>query len=150
MASKFWYEVTPERLVLENIRVKALFPNFGLVCIEGVLQWHGSVSEFPPGLQAVPLNILIEYPPAFPASPPQVRLLNSEIGSHEVGHQWHRWFNGNICFIRPRYWQISTTTDEIISKVEDWYFNYLASKAGLIANMPDTGRANIPPLTEGL
>jgi hypothetical protein len=144
MAGKLWYEVNAERLVLEFMRVKALYPTFRLIRAGDVLKWHGSVSDFPPGVHAVPLNIIVEYLPAFPASPPTVHLLNSEIGAHEVGHSWHRWYGGDICFIRPRYWQISTTTEEIISKVADWYFNYLATKAGLIPEMPDVGRARIP------
>lgn len=150
MAGNLWYEVNAERLILEFIKVKAHYPSFRLVKTAGVLKWCGSVSEFPPNVRAQPLKIVIEYLSAFPALAPRVQLLNPEIGNHELGHTWHRWYNGDICFIRPRYWQISTTTDEIISKIEDWYFNYLATKSGLIPNMPDIGRASIPAnLDEG-
>ena len=44
----------------------------------------------------------------------------------------------------PKNWQIGTTADEIILKLEDWYFNYIALKNGLIEEMPEVGRAILP------
>ncbi len=146
MTGKLWYDVWPGRFVLEYLRVKARYNAFQLVRADSVLQWHGEVCVFPPGVLADPLKVIIEYPEAFPASAPRVQVVSPKIDPTEIGHAWHRWPSGNICFIKPRYWQISTTTDEIIAKVEDWYFNYLAKKAGLIENMPDVGRANIETL----
>jgi len=46
-----------------------------------------------------------------------------------------------VCYVKPSEWQLGTTADEIISKLEDWYFNYVAVKNGLIEEMPDVGRA---------
>ncbi len=45
---------------------------------------------------------------------------------------------------KPKNWQIGTTADEIISKLEDWYFNYIAVKNNLIEAMPEVGRATLP------
>lgn len=86
----------------------------------------------------------VEYPEDFPATYPDAFIVSPELPSEEVGHAWHRWpRRGNICFVKPKNWQIGTTADEIISKLEDWYFNYIAVKNNLIAAMPDLGRASL-------
>lgn len=100
--------------------------------------------EIPEGVNAPPLHFLIIYPEAFPAIPPEVEVVSPKLDPSEWGHEWHRWQNGDVCFVRPSKWQSSTTADEIVKKVFDWYFNYLAKKEGLIDKMPDVGRAALP------
>ena len=95
------------------------------------------------GTSAEPLEISVIYPEAFPTRPPVVKVIRPALSPSEVGHQWHRWLEGNVCFIRPTEWSIATTADEVISKVSDWYFNYVAVKRGLIPTMPDSGRAEL-------
>ena len=69
--------------------------------------------------------------------------LNPILDSTDVGHEWHRWVEGNVCYIRPRDWNIATTVDQIIDKVTDWYHNYMAVKLGLVDRMPDVGRVTL-------
>jgi ubiquitin-protein ligase len=150
MATQRWHQFDPQRLVLEYIRVKKKYPSFYLVDKEGELSWHGCVASVPTGIEVSPLRVRIDYPSSYPALPPSVDMLGSNISPEEVGHSWHRWpRTGSICYVRPRDWQVSTTCDEVISKVEDWYFNYVAKKAGLIAEMPDIGRAELLSMDQG-
>jgi hypothetical protein len=143
MAVLRWYELNPQRLVLESIRVNLSHPGFRLRRANGSLSWRGQTDDVPPGVLAPPLKYWVYYRDAFPAVPPAVWIVSPEIDPSEWGHKWHRWQSGDVCYVRPSRWQVSTTCDEIISKVSDWYFNYTAKKAGLIAEMPETGRACI-------
>jgi hypothetical protein len=87
----------------------------------------------------------VEYSEDFPATSPDAYIVKPDLPPGEVGHEWHRWpLKGNICFVRPKNWQIGTTADEIISKLGDWYFNYTAFKNGLIEAMPEVGRVALP------
>ena len=144
MAGNFWYEMFPQRLVLEVIRVQSFDSSFRLRRWLGTLCWEGRVVEIPDGVEAPPLHFLIVYPDAFPAIAPEVEIVSPDLDPAEWGHDWHRWRNGDVCYVQPSKWQISTTADEIIKKVGDWYFNYVAKKQGLIEKMPDLGRAALP------
>lgn len=145
MRAVTWYDLFPDRLVLEVIRVKSFRSDVTLKRINTTLYWECETSEIPEGLQVPPLRFLLAYPQAFPAIPPNVEIVSPELDPTELGHEWHRWFSGDVCYVRPVRWQVSTTADEIIAKVGDWYFNYTAKKAGMISKMPDVGRAVIPP-----
>jgi len=144
MAPETWYELFPGRLVLETIRVKSFQEELVLEKSGDTLYWECEAKELPAGVEVPPLRFRVVYPEAFPAIPPQVEIISPEIDPTEWGHNWHRWPSGDICFVRPVRWQVSTTADEIIKKVEDWYFNFTAKKAGLVAEMPDIGRAEVP------
>src|SRR5258706_9029514 len=144
MAEVAWYDLFPHRLVLERIRVEASEPSFVLKRLRGALYWEGRAIEIPEGTDAPPLHFLVEYPEAFPASLPWVEIISPELSPTEWGHEWHRWWNGNVCYVRPSKWQISTTADEIIRKVRDWYFNYVAKKNSLGVRMPVAARAPLP------
>ena len=143
MADPCWYDASPARLVLESIRVSQSGRPFRLRRMGNFIYWLGSIGDMPPGVDAAPAEIIVWYPQAFPAIPPKVLLISPEIGDDEVGHTWHRWRNGEICFVQPSRWNPATTADEVISKVAEWYFNYTAKKAGLIDEMSDVGRAPI-------
>jgi hypothetical protein len=144
MAAMTWYELFPHRLVLETIRVRSSDSSFLLKRLGGTLYWEGRALEIPEGAEAPPLHFLVVYPEAFPATPPGVEIISPELSSTEWGHEWHRWWNGNVCYVRPSRWQVSSSADEIIKKVGDWYFNYVAKKQGMITKMPDVGRAKLP------
>jgi hypothetical protein len=147
MQSITWYEAVPHRLILETIRVSTLKPSFTLRRRKGILYWVGKSFEIPQGTSASPLHFAVLYPEGFPAVPPSVEIISPELNSAEWGHDWHRWRDGDICYVRPSKWQTSTTADEIILKVKDWYFNYVAKKSGLASTMPDVGRVSLPATT---
>ena len=109
--------------------------------VGATLYWECETAEMPREVNAAPLRYLIVYPEAFPAVPPNIEIVSPDLDPSEWGHEWHRWPSGNICYIRPSKWQVGTTADEIIRKIDDWYFNYTAKKGGLIAEMPEMGRA---------
>ena len=67
--------------------------------------------------------------------------ISPKLPPEEWGHKWHRWADGRVCIVHPDRWDISYTARDVIDKVADWYFNYLAYKNGLIGEMPDVGRA---------
>jgi hypothetical protein len=142
-----WYELFPERLVLEVRRVQKLNRNFKLRRAKTLLYWEGEVSDVPSGIVVAPLRFLLLYMSAYPATPPEVTVLSPNSSPNKLGHDWHRYNNGNVCYVRPTHWRVSTTADEVIEKVADWYFNYTAKKAGLVDAMPDVGRAVIEPAT---
>jgi hypothetical protein len=144
MAAKNWYHLFPHRLVLETMRVKTCGLPFVLKRLDDILYWEGRTHTVPEGVDAPPLHFLVVYPEAFPAIPPNVEVVSPDLDPAEWGHEWHRWWDGNVCYVRPSRWQVSTTADEIIKKVEDWYFNYTAKKEGLIGKMPDVGKAELP------
>jgi hypothetical protein len=140
-----WYEFDHKRLVLEHLRVLARYPQFVLHCEpNGLLYWAGEINLSVPGLVPPPLRLRVDYPESFPAEYPKVYVTSPSIPENEYGHEWHRWgVDETICYIRPNKWQIGTTADQIISKAEDWYFNYVALKHSLIDKMPDEGRAKL-------
>jgi len=140
-----WYELDHSRLVLEYLRVLRKNP----CCVlnrgsNSILYWTGEVRIEVGRIKPDTLVYRVEYPEDFPASYPDVFVVEPELPIEEVGHTWHRWpRRGNICYVPPGHWQVGTTADEIISKLEDWYFNYIAFKNDLIEAMPDTGRADL-------
>jgi len=149
MAAVTWYEFDRLRLVSEYLQVRARYPEFRLKRDGSVLSWHGSVHAVPRGLEAPRLKIRIDYPEAYPAFSPRVALLESTIRPDEIGHAWHRYpGTGSICYVNPRNWLISTTCADVIAKVEDWYFNYLAKKGGLVVEMPEVGRITLADAEE--
>ena len=137
-----WYDAFPSRLVLEVERVNQLQRHFILRRNGSFLYWCGVIDDIPNGVTADPLVVRIWYPEAFPAVGPSVYIVSPELGDSELGHDWHRWYDGRVCVVEPRYWQMSTVA-EVIEKTGDWYCNYTAKKAGLISCMPDVGRAEI-------
>jgi hypothetical protein len=149
MLETTWYELLPHRLVLETFRVNSCDESFVLKRLDRTLYWEGRALDIPEGTDAPALHFLVVYPEAFPAIPPEVEIVSPDLSPDEWGHEWHRWMNGDVCYVRPSKWQVSTTAEEVIKKVSDWYFNYVAKKNGLIAKMPDYGRAELPPRTIG-
>lgn len=140
---KTWFEADPARLVREYDLVRAAFPEFELSRSEGIITWNGQTGELPAGVDAVPLKFTVEYPSGFPIAAIKVRPISPELPAVEWGHEWHRWSDGRVCIVKPRLWDISYTAADVIEKVADWYFNYLAYKHGLITKMPDAGRASL-------
>lgn len=140
-----WYELDRARLVLEYLRVSQKYPQFTLRRGESdSLYWTGDLSLSVGNLTPDPLELRLEYPDSFPAEYPKVYVVKPELPAEEIGHDWHRWGAwGTICYVKPKEWQLGTTADEIIAKSEDWYFNYVAFKNGLIDKMPDIGRATL-------
>lgn len=139
-----WYGAFPARLILEVERVRQLDRPFALRRHGSFLYWYGAIQDIPAGVTADPLTVRIWYLEAFPAVAPWVYIVSPELDVFEVGHDWHRWYDGAICVVQPRYWQMSTAA-EVIQKTADWYYNYTAKKAGLISGMPDIGRVEIKP-----
>lgn len=140
---KSWYEADRARLVHESRLVRASYPDFELKLKDGRLVWQGSASDIPDGIEAPPLCFRVEYPTGYPVAAIRVMPLSPDLPPEEWGHEWHRWEDGRICIVKPEKWDISYTARDVIEKVTDWYFNYLAYKHGLIAQMPDAGRAVI-------
>jgi hypothetical protein len=138
-----WYGAFPARLVLEVCRVDKLNRGFKLCRRGSLLFWDGKLADAPDCVNPEPLHVHVMYPQAYPATRPYIFIVSPELDPAEVGHAWHRWADGDVCIVEPKYWQMSTTAAEVIEKVADWYFNYTARKAGLIGKMPDVGRAQI-------
>jgi hypothetical protein len=140
-----WYELDHARLVLEHLRVLRRYPQFVLQRGKNSdLFWIGELSLVVGPITPDPMILRVEYPESFPAEFPKVHVTKPELSSEEVGHKWHRWpIGGTVCYVKPKEWQVGTTADEIIAKVEDWYFNYVAYKNDLIASMPELGRASL-------
>ena len=141
-----WYELDHSRLVLEYLRVSRAYPHCVLNrASNSTLYWTGESKIEVGRIRPDTMAFRVEYPEDFPATYPDAYIVRPELPPEEVGHEWHRWpRRGNICFVKPKNWQIGTTADEIISKLEDWYFNYIAVKNNLIEAMPEVGRAILP------
>lgn len=138
---KSWFEADRARLVEECRLVRAAYPSFALRLVGGRIAWVGEVNDIPAGVEAEPLRFRVEYPSGFPAAAIRVTPLSPELPPEEWGHDWHRWGDGRVCIVHPDRWDISYTARDVIEKVADWYFNYLAFKNDLIEEMPDVGRA---------
>lgn len=141
MKPRSWFEADRERLVSEYRLVRGSHPSFELSLVEGRIAWEGETSDLPPGVEAEPLRFRFEYPAGFPAAAIRVTPISPKLPPEEWGHKWHRWGDGRVCIVHPDQWDISYTARDVIDKVADWYFNYLAYKNGLIGEMPDVGRA---------
>lgn len=140
---KSWFEADRNRVVLEYGFVHSSYPDFELKLVEGLLAWEGQITEHPQSVEAPPLRFRVEYPSGFPVAAIRVFPISPELPSDEWGHEWHRWADGRVCIVKPSLWDISYTARDVIEKVADWYFNYLAYKNRLISKMPDTGRAQV-------
>lgn len=140
---KSWFEADPNRVVHEYELVHDAYPGFELKFVEGLLAWEGEASDRPPSIDAPPLRFRVEYPAGFPVAALKVFPISPALPSDEWGHEWHRWKDGRVCIVKPNLWDISYTARDVIEKVFDWYFNYLAYKHGLIPKMPDAGRAKL-------
>ena len=69
MASKRWYELFPQRLVLEVIRVKSINQSVMLRRWRGEsLFWDIKAVEVPQGTEVPALHFLVLYPEAFPTN----------------------------------------------------------------------------------
>lgn len=140
---KSWFEGDRNRLVREYGLVHAVYSDFDLKFVGGLLSWEGWTTEHPPSVEAPPLHFRVEYPNGFPVAAIKVFPISPALPPDEWGHEWHRWEDGRVCIVKPNRWDISYTARDVIEKVADWYFNYLAYKHGLIAKMPDSGRAKL-------
>jgi len=138
-----WFEGDRSRLVQEYSLVHSAYPDFELKFAEGLLTWEGQTTESPPSINAPPLRFRVEYPHGFPIAAIRVFPISPELPPEEWGHEWHRWEDGRVCIVKPSRWDISYSARDVIEKVADWYFNYLAYKNGLISKMPDAGRAKL-------
>lgn len=138
-----WFEADRRRLVAEVEGVRKDFPDFKLLLKDGLLTWEGETADIPPGIQFVPMRMRLIYPAGFPAAPIRVFPLQSEIPAEAWGHKWHRWEDGAVCIGHPEDWDMSYTASDVIGKVGDWYFNFVALLYELISEMPDVGRAVI-------
>jgi hypothetical protein len=138
-----WYELDHARLVIERSKVSAGYPEFVLKRAgNGILYWLGKIELSVGTIRPPALQLRIEYPEGFPAIYPDAFVIEPTLPEDHVGHKWHRWpTTGTICYVKPKSWQLGTTADNVISKCEDWYFNYIAVTNGLIEEMPDVGRA---------
>lgn len=143
MPPKYWFNADPLRLVREYELVHSAYPEFQLGMKDGLLMWEGQTSAIPPRVDSPPLIFRVEYPSGFPIAAIKVFPLSPALPPEEWGHDWHRWQDGRVCIVKPRLWDISYTARDVIAKVGDWYFNYLAYKHKLIAEMPNVGRAVI-------
>jgi hypothetical protein len=139
----YWYEFSPDRLWTENESVKRGHSHFTLEIVAGRASWAGETSDVPKGTEAPPLKFRVVCSPGYPACRPWVQLISPDLGEELIGHEWHRFYDGEICVGRPSAWTPHHMIDEVITKVEDWYFNFVAKRAGLIATFPRTGRAQI-------
>lgn len=148
MKPRAWFEADRSRLVSEYRLVRDAYPGFSLVLADGRLAWEGETADIPPGIEAEPLRFRVEYPSGFPVAAIRVRPISPELPLEEWGHKWHRWEDGRICIVHPDQWDVSYTARDVIEKVVDWYFNYLAFKYDLIAEMPDVGRAVLMQASE--
>jgi hypothetical protein len=140
-----WFEADRRRLVLEVEAVRRDYPNFTLLSRDSLLFWEGETADVPLGIEAQSLRFQVVYRVGFPITPIRVHPLNPDIPADMWGHQWHRWSDGSICIGNPNEWDLTYTASDVIAKVVDWYFNFVAYNEGLIAAMPDVGRAMIEP-----
>lgn len=138
-----WYEADKKRLVLEYEKVKSKYPQFKLGIYEGCLAWEGEIHFDSEDKDFIPLKVRIIYDDSYPISPPKVFPIEPKIPDNLWGHEWHRWEEGNICYVNPKNWSINYYTVDVISKVQTWYINFLLYAFKKIDKMPDVGIATI-------
>lgn len=148
MKPRTWFEADRRRLVSEFRLVRGTHPAFPLGLADGQLAWECETSDVPDGVEAEPLRFRVEYPAGFPAAAIRVMPISPALPPENWGHKWHRWEDGRVCIVHLDRWDVSYTALDVIEKVSDWYFNYLALKHDLIKEMPDVGRAVITPEEE--
>jgi len=136
-----WHELDKTRLVLEFERIKKFYPSFQICKDEDNIAWEGAVSLIPEGINEPPLRIRIILGEGFPVVAPKIKPISPEIPEEVWGHQWHRWEDGYLCYVKPHLWKVVYHITDIIEKAEMWYFNYLAYKHKLVDKMPDSGFA---------
>lgn len=136
-----WFEADHARLVLEYVLMGHAHPEFSLRWLDMRPVWEGELREQIPGFETLPLQVRLRYPPGYPIRPVMVVPLAPELPPDRLGHAWHRFDGGNLCIGDPTRWEPTFTAVDVVAKVSDWYFNYLACDLGLIDAMPDVGRA---------
>lgn len=138
-----WYEFDKKRVVLEYQKMQRKYPKFTLCKYEGKLAWEGEVDLIPESVNGIPLKVRLIYPDGFPIRPPKVYPIEPDLPKELWGHKWHRWEDGNICYVSPTLWDMRFTAVEVVEKIEIWYFNFWAFISGLIDKMPDKGIADV-------
>lgn len=141
----FWFEADHARLVNE-VRAMQEFPDFTLsLSSQKQLIWEGEAfAPWPNEVgygDPVPLRVRLTYPLAFPIAPINVMPLSPELPTRYWGHEWHRWSDGSLCLGHPDQWDISYSARDVVEKVSEWWFNFLAYLFAHIDEMPDVGRA---------
>jgi len=132
-----WYEINHKRFVLEYIKIKNKYPDFLLHKINDDLVWDGEVKFF----NNMPLKIRIVLEDSYPVVAPKIFPIDSNIPKEQWGHEWHKWEEGNICYVNPKDWSQKYYLVEIIDKVKVWNFNFFCYKNELVPQMPDVGLA---------
>lgn len=138
-----WFDMGRQRLAFEVHQLLLRFPDVDIELVDGELHVRGFIRCAPGGLEAEPLEFDLSCPQAFPAWAPKVKVVAPDLSQVAWGHKWHLLPEGRICFVRPSEWDIAFSLADVLDKVSDWYFNYLAVKHGLAAMMPDVGRVQL-------
>lgn len=139
-----WFDVSKKRLAYEVLELRRRHPQFTLYrSSENDIRAQGVISDIPPGIIAPPLCVEIICPAGYPAVAPKVRVISPDLSSAQSGHRFHLWSDRSICFVRPSDWDISYCLADVVDKLEDWYFNYVAVTSGLAREMGDVGRVSV-------
>ena len=145
-----WYDSDKKRFVLEYEKIKAKYPQLKLAIYKDCISWEG-VIHFDPkhneDKEFISLKVRIVCDDSYPIKAPKVFPIEPEIPEELWGHKWHRWKDGNICYVNPKDWNIDYYVVDVVSKVHAWFVNFLLYTFKIIDKMPDVGMADI--LEEG-
>jgi hypothetical protein len=136
-----WFDADPYRLNLELDAIERMDPRAMFEVVDDRVVINTIVTaEGPDGAQFT-AGLRLTCPWSYPAAPPLARLPGLDIPAERYGsHDWHLYKKGAVCFCERKEWSAQSYLAEVIQKVGVWLANYLAMDAGVIDEMPPTGR----------
>jgi hypothetical protein len=120
-----WYELDPQRLVIERKAMQAKFPSFRMHKLDdGRLGWSGVLESN----RANRYQILLIYPEQFPYKQPMVYPIDPKVIALELdGDKYkHQYPDLRLCLYFPgdRNFDVRTTAATVVAVSAAWFFAY--------------------------
>jgi len=136
-----WFDVDPCRLNSELDALEGRDPALAASVVRDLVVIEMKLVTVSVTGETVTTRLKLVCPDAFPAKSPSAYLPDITFPPERIGtHRWHINHGGSVCFGDPSMWTAQMTLVEVLDKVADWLTNYLALDAGVIDEMPESGR----------
>jgi hypothetical protein len=139
-----WWQADPDRLVEEWNELRIAHPSAEVRPETRGIAFRVHIDASPRPLAKATLTTDLYCQRAHPAVLPLAIAVDPPIPTGRWGsHHWHVNTDGSICYADPDWWSPQYLVVEVAAKVGDWWHNTLLLEAGLIEEMPTSGRAEV-------
>ena len=120
-----WYEVDKKRVIVEAQKIRNKYPEFKIKMHDNLLSWEGSIALNVGGTKCLPIKVKIVCEDSYPIIAPSVFPVDNALPDELVGHKWHRYTAGQICYVKPSLWDPHYYIIDIIEKLQIWYEKFV-------------------------